>query len=209
MKKIILFGFIALSIFILGLLGCKSNPAAATNPSVLTSTITATITITATVSPTVTATATKVCAFAFGNYSATTSAGWNPGFLIASQYTAGSDMIISQLTVKVEGATNYCVGLYSDNAGKPGSVIAWTGVQYASAAGWATAPIPDTQVLNGTLYWIAVETETEMIHGAVGTIPVSTVSYSFATIISSGLPASASWPDPTGSQTYAYAISCN
>jgi hypothetical protein len=149
------------------------------------------------------------CTIAFGNYSTGTSGGWNNNFLIAQQHTAGSNTVISSLSLMVDGATNYCIALYSDNSGLPGNMLAWTGVQYASAAGWATASIPGTAVSSGTAYWIAVETESVMIHGAIGSLPVTYVSYPFSSIISTGLPASPAWPTTFGSQIYTYAISCN
>jgi hypothetical protein len=73
--------------------------------------------------------------------------------------TAGAAGTLASLSVYVDTSTTaskLVVGLYSDAAGHPGTLLA-QGTKAAPASGaWATVAIPATAVVNGGKYWLAV-----------------------------------------------------
>jgi hypothetical protein len=77
----------------------------------------------------------------------------------AFQVTAGAAGTLASLSVYVDTSTTaskIVVGLYSDAAGHPGTLLA-QGARTAPASGaWATVAIPATAVVNGGRYWLAV-----------------------------------------------------
>jgi outer membrane protein assembly factor BamB len=82
-----------------------------------------------------------------------------PGRAEAFQVTAGAAGTLASLSVYVDTSTTaskLVVGLYSDAAGHPGTLLA-QGTKAAPASGaWATVAIPATAVVNGGKYWLAV-----------------------------------------------------
>jgi hypothetical protein len=48
------------------------------------------------------------------------------------------------------------VGIYTDNAGKPGTLLAQGTISVTTAAAWNTATIPATTITAGQKYWIAL-----------------------------------------------------
>ncbi len=77
----------------------------------------------------------------------------------AFKYTATTNGMATQLHVYLDGlsaASQVQVGLYSDSAGHPGTLLT-QGVVFAPIAdGWNAVPVPAVNVTANTSYWIAV-----------------------------------------------------
>jgi outer membrane protein assembly factor BamB len=77
----------------------------------------------------------------------------------AFQVTASAAGTVANLAVYVDASTTsdkIVVGLYSDNAGHPGTLLSQATKLAPAASAWATVAIPATPVVNGGKYWLAV-----------------------------------------------------
>jgi galactose oxidase-like protein/Big-like domain-containing protein len=81
------------------------------------------------------------------------------GLAEASQGTAIASGTLSKLSVYIDGSnlsTQVLVGVYTDNAGHPGTLLS-TGTLNAPAAGlWNTVNMTAASLTTGTTYWIAL-----------------------------------------------------
>jgi Domain of unknown function (DUF4082) len=59
----------------------------------------------------------------------------------------------------VGGGANFFLGLYADNAGAPGVLLATTAMSTATPAGWKTLPIANGPTLLTGNYWIVVQNQ--------------------------------------------------
>lgn len=104
------------------------------------------------------------------------------GFKEASQYTAPSNMTISQLFIYAKGSTvadrDFRFILHSDTSGAPGALLgsslAFT-VPLNAAAAWYSAPFqaghqqgPSIQLTSGATYWLGWWTQTTPTGGGMG-----------------------------------------
>jgi len=95
-----------------------------------------------------------VCGVKFGSNSSATNGSSGPGNLFAHKFTASAETELTSLNINLAAAGKYCIGIYSDNAGLPGSMLVWTGIQTA-ASGWNSANLPAPYTIaSGTVFWI-------------------------------------------------------
>lgn len=77
----------------------------------------------------------------------------------AFQVTASANGSLASLSVYVDTSTTsskVVVGLYSDVAGHPGSLLVQASKAAPASGAWATVAIPTTAVVSGDKYWLAV-----------------------------------------------------
>ncbi len=77
----------------------------------------------------------------------------------AFQATAGASGTSTKLEAYVDatsGATQLVAGIYSDNGGHPGTLLAQGTLSSPTAGAWNTVPLPSTSITQGTTYWIAL-----------------------------------------------------
>lgn len=77
----------------------------------------------------------------------------------AFQTTAVASGPLSNLFVYLDATSNVSklnVGLYSDNAGHPGTLLTQVSSTALTAGTWNTFTVPTVNITNGTRYWIAV-----------------------------------------------------
>jgi hypothetical protein len=82
-------------------------------------------------------------------------AGWPEAFPFADANTGS----VSSITVYVDShnrATTLIAGLYSDNDGKPGSLLSTGSLTSPKAASWNRVPVSSAAVQSGNTYWIAI-----------------------------------------------------
>jgi hypothetical protein len=80
------------------------------------------------------------------------------GHAEAFRATASASGTVTSLSVYVDsssGGTSMVAGLYRDNGGTPGGLLA-QGQLTHPAAGWNTVTVPAVNVTGGGVYWIAV-----------------------------------------------------
>ena len=73
--------------------------------------------------------------------------------------TASAAGTLVNLSVYVDASTTsgkLVAGLYSDNAGHPGSLLAQASKLAPASGAWAALAIPATAVVSGGKYWLAV-----------------------------------------------------
>jgi hypothetical protein len=83
----------------------------------------------------------------------------NAGLAEAFQTSAIAGGTLSKMTVYVDAtstATTVMVGVYSDNAGHPGTLISSGTLNFPSAGAWNDVPMSSGTITNGTTYWIAL-----------------------------------------------------
>lgn len=89
-----------------------------------------------------------------------TSVGLGANFLVYFKFTAGSSFTASELHLygSTSSGAKVTLGIYSDNAGAPGTLLGETGeVALGSSAGWVTAALDSgVSITNGTAYWLAL-----------------------------------------------------
>jgi Domain of unknown function (DUF1929)/Bacterial Ig domain/Glyoxal oxidase N-terminus/Galactose oxidase, central domain/Kelch motif len=81
------------------------------------------------------------------------------GLAEAFKATASSTGSVNALFVYVDTsstATTLAAGLYSDNGGHPGTLLAQGSLSAPVAGNWNAASIPTTSLTSGTMYWLAL-----------------------------------------------------
>jgi hypothetical protein len=80
------------------------------------------------------------------------------GFWIANSFTAASNTTVSKMNIYVGTASGKArLGIYSDKAGQPGTLIAQTG-EITLVNGWNSGMLGSSKILtSGVTYWIAIE----------------------------------------------------
>jgi hypothetical protein len=121
----------------------------------------------------------------------------------AFKYTAVASGTAGNISLYVDSgttATSLKVGIYSDNAGHPGTLLASVSVNSVTQSSWNSATLsPAVQINNGTVYWIAFLG----VGGGINYKDAATgsCSESFATAGQTNLPSSwisgQSWPSCT------------
>jgi hypothetical protein len=82
-----------------------------------------------------------------------------PGTAEAFQYTAVTSGSVNHVYVYLGRATTSAqvqVGLYADNAGDPGDVLAAATISTPRAGAWNRVDVPPVRINAGQRYWIAV-----------------------------------------------------
>jgi hypothetical protein len=167
-----------------------------TATDVVADTATMTVTETATAEDTATSTATTtpvvvVCTQIFGNIDDNYNLNlWN-NYMIGSPFTAGSTGVINAVKLR-NNISNVIVGIYSDNSGAPGSLLAETAATSVSINPSTIALISPLNVTSGTTYWIISVGESSgaiISAGATGTTLYSAEAWAN---VSSGMPSSLS-----------------
>jgi outer membrane protein assembly factor BamB len=72
---------------------------------------------------------------------------------------AGSSGMVGSITVYVDSASQaskVTMGLYSDNGGRPGTLLTQGTITAPTSAAWNTATVPSVSVTAGTTYWITI-----------------------------------------------------
>ncbi|MCE5228085.1 hypothetical protein LLG95_00620, partial [bacterium] len=88
----------------------------------------------------------------------------NRTYVLASKAILSQAATLKEMSVYIKTAGgNMRLAAYSDNAGKPGALVAQTG-SFATQAGWNTAPVTDqTLTLQPGAYWLAFETDNDTV----------------------------------------------
>jgi hypothetical protein len=81
-------------------------------------------------------------------------------YLILTKFTASASGKMTEFRVKAGGSGNIKVALYADNSGNPGTLITAMNTGQAVTAGWNTLNFTQTQINNGTVYWLAIIIDT-------------------------------------------------
>jgi hypothetical protein len=117
-------------------------------------------TASATSAETNTVTASASTAVLVGDQSVASMADSNPvGLAQAFAYTASASGTTTDAHVYVDtgnAATSLMVGVYNDNAGKPGSLIASGSSEVLQTGAWNDIQLSSGQVTSGSRYWIAL-----------------------------------------------------
>jgi len=112
-------------------------------------------------------------------------------YFILTKFTAVASGNMTEFRVKSAVSGNVKCALYADNAGEPGALItAMNTGQAVTGGGWETLSFTSTPIVNGTVYWLAINIDTD---GAVQRIAGSgIIRYKSAAY------AGFTFPDPAG-----------
>lgn len=130
-----------------------------------------------------------------GNDDLSWAAVWASNYLVMQQFTAGASGTLKSIRIRTTGNANVVVAIYADSSGSPGSLLV-SSASTAVVSGWNTITVPDQAIVSGTVYWLAMDSDTT-IASRITTTNVIT-KYKSATY--SGF----SFPNPagTGFSTY-------
>jgi len=112
--------------------------------------------VVATATSTPTATATATCYHYFGSSGGTSQSAF-PDTLSASRYTASMSGTMMYITCNVAQPGQLIVGLYTDDGGTPGVLVAQSASQSVTT-GWNPIPGFSGLALSAGTYWLAFET---------------------------------------------------
>jgi len=107
-----------------------------------------------------------------------------------SKSTAVATGTMTEFKIKVPAgySGHVKVAIYADSGGEPAGRISYDNTSYAVVAGWNTISFPSTNILNGTVYWLAVAAEAYVVgYSGSGVERLKTITYSTYT-----------FPDPAG-----------
>ncbi len=135
----------------------------------------------------------------FGNTGNGTNTGGLVDVLIATKYTLTEDAVVNQIGGYAATAGNWKLGIYSDNGGLPGTLLAANNNVNPVVAGSNTFSIGPVFLTAGT-YWLAILTDTANRRYESGA--ANQASYIIGYGFSNSLPAS--FGTPTGTQNNDY-----
>ena len=108
------------------------------------------------------------------------------------KFTATSSGQLAYVRILTGGAGNIKVGLYSNNANTPGSLLTVNNVSTAVVYGWSNVTVPGYLITSGDIYWLAALSDTDGV--IVGNYNSGTIAGQ-GKLFAAGLPA-------IGSATY-------
>jgi hypothetical protein len=153
------------------------------------------------------------CAYAFGYNENDDNNSWSGEYLLSYGFTMASDVTVSKIAIKLETATDFVAGIYTDNSGSPETRLSQSAIT-AGRAGWNTVAITPADLTASSKYWIVFCTQTTSARGNnANTGAVCKYDdYLWSDIVSgSGLPASYNaWQiDNADGDIKIYALTCN
>lgn len=125
------------------------------------------------------------------------------GTLYVSKFTCTASGIVDEIRVYSRVSGNAKVGIYSDNAGTPGTLLTVNNTGVAcTATQWNSVAVPDLLITVGTIYWIAVKADTAGViaRNSDASYHVKYYSTSYALAIPSTPP---TW---SGDMTYLHSL---
>jgi len=81
------------------------------------------------------------------------------GVAEAFRAIASASGTVTSLSVYVDASSNgtmLVVGIYSDKSGTPGNLLAQGSLSSPAKGSWNTVPVPNANVIAGSVYWIAI-----------------------------------------------------
>jgi uncharacterized protein (DUF2141 family) len=94
----------------------------------------------------------------FGNTGSTGAVGGLTDILIATKYTLTTPGTVTQIGAYAASAGHWKIGIYSDNAGSPGTLLVANNAATAVTAGDNSIDVSPTYLSAGT-YWVAILTD--------------------------------------------------
>ena len=104
------------------------------------------------------------------------------------RYSAVVSGSLNSIRVKSSKSASIKVALYSDSGGEPGSRL--TAAEADVVDGWNTINMPNINIVLGTYYWIAFNSNSNIVYRISGNAPRRYKSATYS---------SYSFPDPAGS----------
>jgi hypothetical protein len=86
--------------------------------------------------------------------------------LVLSKFTAVNTGYMTVFYVRINASGNVKGGIYSDSSGSPNALLNSVG-STAVSSGWNAITFPSTSIASGTVYWLAIVTDTASCVGAV------------------------------------------
>jgi hypothetical protein len=86
------------------------------------------------------------------------------GYFALAQFTAEATGAITQIRVKCASSGNIKLAIYSDISGEPGTLLGAVNTPTTVNAGWNTITFPSTHVDAGTKYWLARNSDGNMLY---------------------------------------------
>ncbi|MBN2753282.1 MAG: hypothetical protein JXR81_00310 [Candidatus Goldbacteria bacterium] len=156
--------------------------------------------------------ASTVCGYSFGYNQDDDNTSLSAEFLFGHDFVMSADVTISKLSVKLESASDYIIGIYTDNSGSPGTLLSQTEIK-SGTIGWNTASIPATALVSGSKYWLVSCSDSSSIKcNSTSDTGLKYGYYPWSDIVTNnGMPSSySSWiTDVNGGDVKMYAMSCN
>lgn len=126
-----------------------------------------------------------------GNSSSTGSGCTGSYFYLGRFQAVKSKTGATEFRVYAGSSGNVKVAVYADSSGEPGALLGYNNTSQAVVAGWNTLTVSSVDIVSGTYYWLAVNTDGGdrcRRDSAGGTIRYKAATYSSFT-----------FPDPAGS----------
>lgn len=117
-------------------------------------------------------------------------------YIIHNKWTAAVSGTMNRFFIRCNVAGNVKCAIYSDSSGAPGTLINSVG-STAISPGWVSITFPDTPIVQGTVYWLTINSDTKGTVGyKTGTGLIKYKAFAFAT----------DFPNPAGTGYYDYPI---
>ncbi len=114
----------------------------------------------------------------------------NNKFLLA-KFTAEKSGAVTSFRINSSGSGSIKIAIYADNGGEPGALLNAVNTPQPVVAGWNSISLPSTEVVAGTDYWLAANSNAQIIGKHSGAAVKRTKAASFSTF---------TFPNPAGSE---------
>jgi hypothetical protein len=111
------------------------------------------------------------------------------GYVLYQKFTASESASCTELQSYCLVNSNIILGIYTDNAGRPSTLLNQSASTAATAGRWVAAAIPATSLVSGTTYWLAVTCS--VTGGCSHTSPANSGQYEYQARSFQALPATA------------------
>jgi hypothetical protein len=90
------------------------------------------------------------------------STGNGANYIVTSKFTAVSTGTMTEFRVKCLSTGNVKCALYTDSGGEPGALLG-SSSSTPVVAGWNTIAFPETPIVSGTPYWLATNSDAQVV----------------------------------------------
>ncbi|MEI7542473.1 MAG: choice-of-anchor R domain-containing protein [bacterium] len=96
-----------------------------------------------------------VCGFIAGHNANDETTHATNGILLGVSFTASTNLSLKSISAKFDNAGSFALGVYSDSAGLPGTLLGQT-LEQQSVIGWNSVTLTPISIISGTKYWLVV-----------------------------------------------------
>jgi hypothetical protein len=130
-----------------------------------------------------------------GNGDIDTEHSGRPNYLLLYRFQAVTSGLLVEIKVKLQASYKAIVAIYSDDSGDPFNVLETSVEVNPAVDGWNALAIGGVNIVAGTYYWLALQTDGDRYYNTSGVPPGTVKSKAYAYNVVFPSPAGSGYTD--------------